>query len=384
MHIAVAGPVTLSLLRSEVSVPSSIPGYPFAGTSELVLEYLSAGHEVSVVTTSPAGVAAPTWFRGTMLNVCVVPSRGRARSRALDFFEQERTLIEQGLEESGADICHAHWTYEFGLAAQRSSLPAVVTVHDWAPAIARMNRHPYWWFRALMQVKCLTGGAVLTAPSSYIADRVRKVFRRPCHIVPNGTRLTDFSAGSGTPHHPLRVGMLNVGFSDRKNTRLAMKAFDRLRQTGMPVELDVAGVDYEHGGSANRWAEAEGLTSGVNFLGPLEPGQVPRWMSGLDLFLHPSREESFGMVLVEAMAAGLPIIAGRSSGAVPEVLGGEGVLVDITDANAMTAAMLAVLQSEETRLAATRSGPLRAQTFDVSRSAKSYLRIFDDVLRAVP
>ncbi len=382
MHIAVAGPVTLSLLRSEVSVPSSIPGYPFAGTSGLVHEYLSAGHEVSVVTTSPAGITAPTWFRGSRLNVCVVPSRGRARDRALDFFKQERRLIEQELEASGADICHAHWTYEFGLAAQRSTLPAVVTVHDWAPAIARMNRHPYWWFRALMQVKCLTGGGVLTAPSSYVANNVEEVFRRPCHIVPNGTRLTDFSAGNGTLHQPARVGMLNVGFSERKNTRLAMRAFHLLRHAGIPVELDVAGVDYERGGSAHRWAEAEGLTSGVRFLGPLDPDQVPQWMSGLDLFLHPSREESFGMVLVEAMAAGLPVIAGSSSGAVSEVMGGEGVLVDITDAEAVMGAMLAVLRSEKVRVTAAHTGPLRARMFDLSRSAQSYLEIFDDVLRA--
>jgi glycosyltransferase involved in cell wall biosynthesis len=66
-------------------------------------------------------------------------------------------------------------------------------------------------------------------------------------------------------------------------------------------------------------------------------------MAGSDLLLHPSLEESFGMVAAEALAAGIPVVGGQRSGALPWVVGQAGRLVDVTDPQALAAAMLELL-----------------------------------------
>jgi glycosyltransferase involved in cell wall biosynthesis len=67
---------------------------------------------------------------------------------------------------------------------------------------------------------------------------------------------------------------------------------------------------------------------------------------GVDVLVHPSREESQCMVVIEAMAMGLPVIAGKCSGAIPWVLAGgkAGMLVDVTSAKAIARAMQAMIE----------------------------------------
>ena len=81
----------------------------------------------------------------------------------------------------------------------------------------------------------------------------------------------------------------------------------------------------------NLWAQKKGLSDGVNFVGPVDPDELIDIYEQVDLMVHPSMEESFGMVLVEAMARKIPVIGGEKSGAVPWVLdnGKAGVLTDI-------------------------------------------------------
>jgi len=62
-------------------------------------------------------------------------------------------------------------------------------------------------------------------------------------------------------------------------------------------------------------------------------------MAQSDLVLHTSLEESFGMVPAEAMACGVPVVAGQRSGAVPWVVGEGGLLVDVTDTDAIATAV---------------------------------------------
>jgi glycosyltransferase involved in cell wall biosynthesis len=310
----------------------------------------------------------------------VLPSRARGRERAFDFFRQERHAITAELDAAAPSVIHAHWTYEFGLAARSAAAPALVSVHDWAPAIARLNRHPYWYFRWVMQVACLVRRGALVAPSSYIADRVRRWYRQPCAVVPNGVELSAYA--SVRPSVRPVVAMLNVGFTDRKNVETALRAWPAVRRAHPEAVLALAGPDFEPGGVADAWAGEHDLAAGVRFLGPLAPDAVPGFLGDAALFLHTSREESFGVVLVEAMAAGLPVIVGADSGAAPDVVRPAGLTVDVRDVDAVARAVDALLADPDRRERMSRSGREVAAGYSVERSSAAHLALLAELAAA--
>ena len=114
------------------------------------------------------------------------------------------------------------------------------------------------------------------------------------------------------------------------------------------------------------------------------PGRtdIRDWLERADVFVHSSRWEGFGIVLLEAMLAGLPIVATRVS-AVPEVVadGETGLLVDAGDHVALAAHLEALLADEERARALGEAGRERALSeFSVARMADRTAALYDEVL----
>lgn len=371
MHIAICGPATLSAFQHLFDEPLVSAGYPFPGTSALALHYIERGHRVTLITTA-TDITECERHSSPNLDLYVLPARVRARDRALDFFREERRRITEVLAEVRADVVHAHWTYEFGLAARASRTPSLVTVHDWAPAIARFNKHAYWYFRAAMQVKCLLGDGALSAPTKYIADKVKRTYKKNVVVIPNGVDLRKYG-NRLDEDGVIRIGMLNVGFSKLKNVSTALKAWANVRKNFPNAVLHLAGLKYEPGGAAEMWARARNLHHGVVFDGPIDSADVPMWFSNKTIFLHSSREESFGIVLIEAMAAAVPVVAGARSGAVPDVTGGAAVLVDVSSAKEIERGVEKVLSDLTLQADLRRRGLANAMSFSNSRIGDAYL-----------
>lgn len=373
LHIGFCGPATLDALRDLVDQDIPIAGYPFRGSSTLIREYISLGHTVTLFTTSP-DITRTTVISGKNLKIVAVPTRSRGYQRGFDFFSQERKALIKHIHEENPEVLHAHWTYEFGLAARQSKIPCVLTVHDWGPSVALQNKHPYWYFRWAMQVRCLLYPGILTAPSYYIADKIVKVFRRPCLVIPNGIDLASFDPrDKHLDAVEFRVGMLNVGFSSRKNVQGALRAWSSIKDVHPSAIMIAAGPGYELGGEAHQWAVANRLDSRVEFVGPVSATAVPGWLASLDAFLHPSLEESFGMVLLEAMAAGVPVIAGKNSGAVPVITGGNALLADVASKAGLSRALQQLLTDRNLRSQLSKAGLMWSKRFALNETAKLYL-----------
>lgn len=379
LHIGFCGPATLSSLEDLLDERVTVQGYPFRGSATLIREYLSLGHRVTLFTSSPEITEIAT-FEGPNLKIVAVPTRSRGHQRAFDFFVQERKLLIAAIREEQPDVLHANWTYEFGIAARQSRIPSLLTVHDWAPSVARTNRHPYWYFRWLMQIRCLTYPGRVSAPSDYIADRVTHWYRKPCLVIPNGIDINSFyKLRKSASAENLRIGMLNVGFSSRKNVQTALRAWAIARVEHPTATLVAAGPGYEPGGEAHHWAVDSDLDIQVDFVGAIESNSVPSWFSSLDVFLHPSVEESFGMVLLEAMAAGLPVIAGENAGAVPAVTGGKALLTDIHSSSSIADAIDRVFTDAALRTQLGSEGLAWCQRFSVAKSARRYVQELSNI-----
>ncbi len=129
-----------------------------------------------------------------------------------------------------------------------------------------------------------------------------------------------------------------------------------------------------------RLAAELGLEDAVTLPGRTE---IRDWLERADVFVHTSRWEGFGIVLLEAMLAGLPVVATRVS-AVPEVVadGETGILVEPGDHTALAKAVGALLADSERATALGETGRLRARTeFSVARMAEETEAVYNEVLR---
>ena len=147
----------------------------------------------------------------------------------------------------------------------------------------------------------------------------------------------------------------------RKNQVALGPAIRRLAEMG--VELVAAGGERSH----MRPAPA---AEGVRTLGYVPDALLPGLFAGARAFVLPSREEGFGLPVVEAMAAGVPVVAG-DSGALPETCGGAARLVDPGDATAIADALAALMLDETERERLRAAGLERARSLSWERAARA-------------
>lgn len=216
---------------------------------------------------------------------------------------------------------------------------AVVTVHDLG-----WQAHPELYSRRLrVMYGCLFPWSVrradrFIAVSRYTADDLMKrtgvpgskidvIYHGldPAFLVSATVRRRE---GNDERPYVLAVG----GVSPRKNTRRLIAAFSQWRSRGgyrSAYRLLITGtsLDTEFVGQGN-------LPDGVSLLGYVEDSDLPGLYASAAAFLYPGIYEGFGLPIIEAMAAGTPVITSLT-GAAPEIAGGAAILVDPFDVASM-------------------------------------------------
>lgn len=366
MHIGIVGPIATvdiaHLIDRDVSgLPRGYAGAPLLAT--LISELLRRGHRVCAFTLSndlPLDASSLVTVGGNNFSISYCPMRPRAwrpnawlPGRIVDLYRFERQALQKAITQAAPDLIHAHWAYEFALAALATGIPHVVTCHDSPYVIARLasrsrpTRSAYRWLRVLMARKVLREAQCVTAVSPYMRDEVQALARAQIVVVPNPVDdlALSLACARQTPVAP-HLAMVCNGWGIRKNPEPALMAFAELRRREPAAELHLYGYDFGPGETAELWCAARGIQDGMLFHGAIPHQQLLQSLANLDLLLHPSLEESFGMVIAESMAMGLPVVAGESSGAVPWVVGQHGVLCDVRSQTTITRALIQALEPQ--------------------------------------
>lgn len=367
MHIGIAGPTSWNALRPWLRAGETLPPvftFPLIGRLAAALRH--QGHNVSVFTTSTAPLGL-TEIKGDGLRVFIIPMR--TKRSAYDFYRKERGLLQKAMHDSNCDILHAHWCYEFAAAALDSGRPTLVTAHDNPNEEYHFTRwtraYPYWWFRCFFGRQTVRRASFLTAVSPYVEANLRRIAGpgKRIRVIPNGVAPELFQQGQARLARPPRTEPFTLasvleGFGNRKNARAALAAFASFRLRHPHSRYVMFGGDYQDGGPAHTWARRQGLDAGVEFRGH-RPQDIfhPFLTEQADILLHPALLESHPLAITEAMALGVPVLGGESSGGVPWTLdnGRAGALTDMRDAAQIATSLEKLAANPQQRLQLARA-----------------------------
>lgn len=379
-HVLLCGPAEPSQVIDSSGLdelPLGLGGVPV----NLLARALAArGWRVTVLSTSPH-VAEPWRHREGAIEVVLVPMRRRARERALDLFSLERRALVHEIRRQRPGVVHAHWTYEFALAALASGVPTLVTAHDAPLSILRYHRDAYRVARTAMALWVRAKRPPLTVVSPYLAERWRTelCWQHEVAVIPN---IAPF-AGSSEAHIPSfgnRVAVI-ADSSERKNVRSAVRAWPQVLGEYADAELHLVGHGLGPFDKLATWARRQGFDRMIHWHGPLDRTELKNLLGSMCVLLHPSLEEAQPMVLLEAMALGRAIVAGQASGGVPWTVGEAALLTDVSSATAIATAVVDLLADTERRLELGRAGRRRVeQVFSEDAVAGAYEREYARVL----
>jgi glycosyltransferase involved in cell wall biosynthesis len=182
------------------------------------------------------------------------------------------------------------------------------------------------------------------------------------------------------PPYCLFVGNLEP----RKNLARLIDAFARVRSGGgARPQLVVAGTRGWLYGGIFRAVETHGVARDIVFTGYVPPADLPALYAGATCFVFPSLYEGFGLPVLEAMAAGAPVVASRA-GAIPEVAGDAALLVDAERPDQIAEAIESVLGDAALRAGMTARGRARAREFTWEAVARQTLAVYETVHRRLP
>ncbi|MDQ6744054.1 MAG: glycosyltransferase family 4 protein [Candidatus Dormibacteraeota bacterium] len=257
----------------------------------------------------------------------------------------------------------------------RSPVPLVVTLHDlipWALGGRQMwGERSRWWLGR----RLLRRADLVIAVSSHVARDAQRLARIPEErlvVVPEGVgpgfRPAPGAAARVAERHGVRAPyLLYVGALDaRKDPHGLLRAWQVARTAGADVELVVAG-------SPGPQAPAE--LPGARRLGHVSHSELVDLYSAAACFVFPSRNEGFGLPLLEAMACGCPVVAYRNS-SIPEVVGEAGPLVEDGDAEALGAAAAQLACDSGRAEVARAAGLRRARRFTWARTASETIAAY--------
>lgn len=239
----------------------------------------------------------------------------------------------------GVDVLNGHFSVPTSVA-----LPAMKRVYD-VPLVVNVmgadvfDPTRYGRLRPILDAVnnhwVLKHADAVVAPSSDLFNRLPPEIRQKTEVIPYFVDVERFTPSDTTDRDTLRL--LSVSrLVERKNLTTALLAADKLHSRGLDVEMTVAGSGSQRN-SLERLASR--LEVNVDFLGYVSDEKLPELYREHDLFVLPSHHEAFGIVYLEALASGLPVVASDVGGQTDIINDAVGRTVDGDDRDAVAEAI---------------------------------------------
>jgi phosphatidylinositol alpha-mannosyltransferase len=287
--------------------------------------------------------------------------------------------VQQVLARERFDVVHTHepfmplLPFQFLRHSQALNIATFHAAQDegrrwyayFRPAVA------YWWPR--LHGKIAVSPAAQRLISRHFPDRYE--------IIPNGVDYPEFAAPVA-PLEQYKDGKLNILFlgrlEKRKGLPYLLEAFSLLKARMPDTRLIIVGRDGGMQGVCESFVRRARLKD-VVFAGYARDEDLPRYYHTADVFCAPNTgNESFGLILLEAMAAGTPVVASGIEGFAYVVAHGEeGLLVPPRDSAALAEALLQLLSDPDRCREMSRAGQIKAERFSWEKISQQVLSFYE-------
>lgn len=345
-----------------------------------------AGLDVHVVTLEPGATDMERQrFEGALVHrlpsprvpqmLDIVAGPGRARLR--------RFLMD----ELKPDIVHFHETYGHGVGPL--TLPMVFTIHGFDHANIPAERRFGAWLRSPLWKAIESWGLRrqrhIISITPYVREHLAGRTQATIYDVDNPLQPAFFDVQPRTvPGRVFFAGWI----TPRKNPLTLVEAFAKVIAAGVPASLHLAGEEKD-AAYATRVRQAiakHALAPHVRLMGRVSPEEIRLQLAEAAVFVLPSLQENAPMVIAEAQAAGVPVIAADRCGMPFMVREGQtGYIVEPMDADALSRRMLDLLSDEARRAAFGGAGQADArERYHPDAVAKKTLQVYRHVIAAFP
>jgi 1,2-diacylglycerol 3-alpha-glucosyltransferase len=356
------------------------------------------GHHVRVFAPNPIH-GAPT-AEDELEGISVT----RVRSLRVPFYPQyvwplnPLALVRQHRGARDADVVHLHTPGAIGsagfLTSRRFDLPLVGTFHtnirEMRESVPQKFLIPTffrvaWWYNLGTYWRCDIATAPSVAARDALVGAVRKPFRRPVEVVPNGIDVDRFRPGIVVPDWRVRCGLPDGPLVTYLGRLTADKGIHRFLDAveGALARTDlvaiVAGSGPEEPAVRARIAREPRLAARIRYVGPVAEEEKPSLLSQTDLFALPSTSDTSSVALLEAMASGATVLAPAAGGAAEVVEDGvTGRRVAMLDPAAITASLVDLIDrpQERRRLSLTAADRVRT-TSSLDTMARRFISLYE-------
>ncbi len=352
----------------------NIPGGVQAHVRDLAEQLIRQGHAVSVL--APGDEDAPGLEDYVVMAGKAVPIPYNGSIARLQFGIVSAARVRRWLRDGAFDVVHVHEPAPPSLSLLTCMIhdgPLVATFHA-----ANPRSRFYSMFDSALQpfLEKLSGRiAVSPAARTVIVEHLGA----DAVVIPNGVALANFAGATPLPGYPREGGTIGfIGRYDepRKGMDVLVDALGRLVDDRPGLRLVVAGrgVAEDFRSRLPRKVAAR-----IVLLGQIEDSDKVRLLHSVDVYCAPNTgQESFGIILLEAMAAGAPIVASDLE-AFRRVLGGgaAGALFPAGDPAALAATLAATLDDPASRARLVAAGARAVAPFDWNVVAQSIMRVYE-------
>lgn len=300
---------------------------------DLAEQQRRAGHEVDVLTVTRDSRGAAAELSGEVFR----PSASANLVEKARFINVNRRLGER----AGYDVVHAHCStmspLVYATIGAAGTVPTAITAHSlWRryTPLYRLGDHVFGWSRWPI---------AWSAVSAAAAESLRRAARTdlPVDVVPNGIDLSQWVHHRRVPD-PQHLRIVSVmRLAPRKRPLPLMRILRDVR-AGLPADVQLSAVVVGDGPrmkAARAFARRHDMNSWLTFTGHLPRPEINAHLAQADVYVAPSRLESFGIAALEAAATGLPVVGLAGTGLSEFVEHGVSGLL-VPDDDAISAALV--------------------------------------------